>query len=147
MATSSSIDEHIRQYGWHCLHVFPTDDVHTQFTYSIGFAQSFDGPEVLVFGLSREKAHALINECATVLRSGERISAGVKDDRILAGDYKVMFRPVKPEFFNEYLGTATRHYSGKSFNAVVMFLPDSQHRFPWDHGYNDIDASESLSIV
>ena len=141
------ISEHIREFGWHCLHIFPTEAVHANFSYSIGFNESYEAPEVLIFGLSREKAHALLNECAQLLKSGASIESEIEDDRILAGGYKVMFKQVKADAFHEYLGTALRFYGEKPFTAVVMFLPDKQHKFPWQSGYDDINATESLSIV
>jgi hypothetical protein len=40
-----------------------------------------------------------------------------------------------------------RYFRPKSFGAVVMFLPDKGHRFPWDVGYDGISAEEPLAIV
>lgn len=141
------ISDNIREYGWHCLHIFPTQKAHDKFTYSIGFAGSFGAPEVLVFGLGQEKAHALLNECAQLLRSGHTIRPDVEDPDVLAGGYKVVFRPVRLDCFGEYLGTALRYYQDKPFSAVVMFLPDRHHRFPWQPGFGDIAADESFAIV
>lgn len=33
-----------------------------------------------------------------------------------------------------------RYYEDKPFSAVVMFLPDLHHRFPWQQGYDYIRA-------
>ncbi|MBA3485761.1 MAG: DUF4262 domain-containing protein [Lysobacter sp.] len=49
--------------------------------------------------------------------------------------------------FGEYLGTAMRCYQEVLFDALVMFLPDRHHRFPWDQGYDGTSADESLAIV
>ena len=141
------IADNIRLYGWHCLHVSPTKEDQDKFSYSIGFGESYGAPEVLVFGLEREKAHALLDECAHLLKGGHVIHPGVEDDDVLAGGYKVVFRPVRPDCFGEYLGTAVRYYQGKPFGTGVMFLPDRQHRFPWQAGYDDIPAGEALAIV
>ena len=146
-AQNQRISDNIREYGWHCLHVFPTKENQDKFSYSIGFGESYGAPEVLIFGLEREKAHALLNECAHLLKGGHTILLGAEDDDVLAGDYKVIFKSVRPDCFGEYLGTAVRYYQRKPFNAVVMFLPDRQHRFPWQPGYEDIPADEALAIV
>jgi hypothetical protein len=45
------------------------------------------------------------------------------------------------------LGTALRYYRPKEFGAVVMFIPDREHRFPWQAGYDYIPANDSLAIV
>ena len=147
MGNGNIVQEHIREFGWHCLHVAPNESDQTAFSYSIGFSESYGQPEVLIFGLDREKAHALLAECAHLLREGGSIEENKADDRILSGGYEVVFLPLRPEHYSEYVGTALRYYAGKSFSAVVMFLPDSEHRFPWQPDYNYIDATESLSIV
>ena len=146
-AESQRISDNIREYGWHCLHIFPTEPGQDCFSYSIGFAESFGAPEVLVFGLPREKAHALLNECANLLKSGHPIEPDVENSEVLAGGYHVVFRRVREECFGEYLGTALRYYRERPFSALVMFLPDREHRFPWQSGYADIPAEESLAIV
>src|SRR5690606_16769752 len=141
------ISDNIRECGWHCLHVFPTKEGQDKFSYSIGFRESYGAPEVLIFGLEREKAHALLNECAQLLKGGHTIVPGVEDGNVLAGDYKVVFKAVRSDSFGEYLGTALRYYQGKPFSAMIMFLPDRQNRFSWQAGYDDIPAEESLAIV
>ncbi len=146
-ALNKSIEKDIRDYGWTCLHVFPTDDSHIQFSYSIGFAKSFSAAEVLVFGLAWEKAHSLLYACAEILKAGGSIPVDVEDDRVLQGGYKVIFKAVKPEAFGEYLGTACRFYANHVFRAVVMFLPDAQHRYPWQADYAYIDAREAQSNI
>ena len=146
-AQNQRISDNIREYGWHCLHVFPTKESQDKFSYSIGFGESYGAPEVLIFGLEREKAHALLNECAQLLKGGHTIHPGVEDANVLGGDYTVVFKHVRPDCFGEYLGTASRYYQDKPFGAVVMFLPDRQHRFPWQPGYDGIPAGEPLAIV
>ena len=131
----------------HCLHVLPTQEGQDRFTYSIGFAESYAAPEVLIFGLEQQKAHALLNECAVLLKSGRGIQPNVEDPDVLAGGYKVVFRPVRQDCLGQYLGTALRYYQARPFGAVVMFIPDRHHRFSWQSGYDGTPAKESLTIV
>jgi hypothetical protein len=144
---NQEIKDNIRNFGWHCLHVFPTNDNHGKFSYSIGFAESYGAPEVMVFGVDREKAHALLNACAEMLQDGHTICNSAENPNVLNGGYNVVFRPVRSICFGEYLGTALRYYQDRPFGAVVMFLPDSEHRFPWQSGYDYIPADEPLAIV
>lgn len=143
------IAQHIRKYGWHCLHVHPTegDDEALKFSYSIGFTESFSQPEILIFGLSRDKAHALLSECASLLSSGTAFEPDVEDDRVLDNGYKVVFRPVLASRFGEYLGTARRYFGARSFSAIVMYLPDREGKFPWQSDYAGMDVDEALSIT
>ena len=144
---NQKIADNIRVHGWHCLHILPSREGEDKFSYSIGFAESFAAPEVVIFGLEQEKAHALLNECAVLLKGGHVFQPDVEDGNVLAGGYKVVFKSIRAERFDDYLGTALRYYQGAPFGAMVMFLPDSEHRFPWQTGYDCISADESLSIV
>ncbi len=141
------IADNIRKYGWHCLHVAACDGDEEPFSYSIGFAEAHGAPEVVIFGLPGEKAHALLNACAGALKRGHVIRPDVEDPQLLSGGYSVVFRRIRAEWFDEYLGTVQRYYGAKPFDAVVMFLPDREHRFPWQAGYDYIPMAEALAIV
>jgi hypothetical protein len=143
----SRIEQDIAKYGWHSLHVFPENETQNRFTYTIGFSETYNGPEVAIFGLDRERAHELIGICASLLAKGENLEVELPDDRLLKGGYKVMFREVVKEAFPEYFGTATRYFGNSDFRAVVMFFPDAQGRFPWEAGYSYIPVEEALKIV
>lgn len=146
-AQNLTIAGHIRDYGWHCLHVWPDEDGQQAFAYTIGFAESFGAPEVLVFGLPRDKAHAVLGVCADLLRAGHVIQTDVEVPDVLTGDYRVVFRPLRDECRGEYLGTAERYYGDQPFGAVVMFFPDREHRFPWQDGYAGPPEDEALAIT
>lgn len=129
---NKTIATNIKAHGWHCLHVFSNDEQEENFTYSIGFAQSFDAPEILIFGIPLEKSRALLNACAESLKRGHQFSPNVADGTILQGGYKVVFKPLLKEHFDEYVGAALRYYYPTPFHAMVMFLPDRHHAFPWE---------------
>jgi len=141
------IAANVAAHGWHCLHVLPNDENQDQFSYSIGFAQSFAAPEILVFGRSRESAQSLLAECAELLRGGHRFVPGQEDPEVLRGGYKVIFRPLEAEHYAEYAGTACRYYGVRPFTVLVMFLPDRNHLFPWQAGYAGPAASAWLGLV
>lgn len=103
------IAEHVRKHGWHCLSISPSDEGEEAFTYTIGFTESRGAPEVLLFGMPREKAHALLAICAQRLREGHTIVPDAEDAELLANGYKLVFRPLRADCFDEYLGTALRY--------------------------------------
>ena len=141
------IAQHVQAHGWHCLHVSAENDDEDPFSCSIGFWATFQAPEVLVFGLPEEQAHAILGACHLRLKDGGSIVPDVADDDILAGGYPVMFKALCEDQFPEYLGTAMRFYDDKPFPALVMFLPDREHRYAWDAGYAGPSAREALAIV
>lgn len=146
-AQNLKIAENIAKYGWHCLHIASAEADEQSFSYSIGFTQSYGAPEVMIFGLPRAQAHALLNACAAALSNGHRIAIDTEDSNLLAGGYKVVFKTVRAACFGEYLGTAERYYQDRPFAAVIMFLPDREHRFPWQAGYAYVPVDEALAMV
>ncbi len=142
-----TVAEHIQRYGWHCLHVQPDHPDQVPFSYTIGFNQCHQAPEVMVFNMPRDRAHALLSACAAMLAEGHRIQPDIRNGDVLSGGYDVIFKRVDPRFHREYLGTALRHAPETPLDAVVMFLPDADHRYPWEDGYAYVDVSEALGIV
>jgi hypothetical protein len=142
-----TIASHIQMHGWHCLHVAASNDDEDPFSCSIGFWSTFGAPEVLVFGLPEAHAHAVLMACYQRLQNGGTLQSGVKDDSILSGGYPVVFNPLRTDQYDEYLGTAMRHYNDQPFPALVMFLPDRQYRFAWDPGYEGPAVREAVRIV
>ncbi len=137
----------IQKFGWHCLHVFPTEVGHAQFTYSIGFTESYGAPEMMVFGLPKEKGHGVLSACAALLKEGHKFEADMPDDNVLSGGYQVICKSVRSRCLPEYFGTAMRYYEPQFFQALVIFIPDKNHRFPWKMTYEGAPATEALNIV
>lgn len=144
---NAQIAEHIRRFGWHCLHVHPNRPDQKLFTYSIGFNQTYGSPEILVFGVGTDKAHALLSECASLLASGLTFVLGAEDDRVLVAPYNVVLKPVRTDALHYYCGTAVRYYGRDDVSAAVMFLPDRENRFPWNPAYDGADQAEAMSII
>jgi Domain of unknown function (DUF4262) len=172
-----SIALNIRKYGWHCLHVFPNSPgpnpllanpllanpllvnpllanqglpqpvKSTQFTYTIGFTESYGVPEIMLFGFPHDRSHPILSTCAALIKEGYRFETDMPHDNILQGGYEVIFKSAKPQCFEEYFGTAMRYYGARPFEAIVMFIPDKHHRFPWKMSYAGAPAAEALSIV
>ncbi len=141
------IARHIREHDWHCLQVFAEDPSMDAFSYTIGLHERFGAPEVIVFGLEKQQAHGVLSRCVERLRDGHALLTGLRDGEILRDGYGVVFKPLRREHYDEYVGTALRYYADAEFAALVMFLPDREHRFAWDIGYVGPPAREALAIV
>src|SRR5687768_3787065 len=102
------IREHIDSYGCHVVLV-PEDEEGPAFAYSIGLFETLSHPEVLVIGLGLDLMHRMINGVNERARTGERFEDGREYDGLLEG-YRCAFRRVDSAFYDEYFGTAIRHY-------------------------------------
>lgn len=56
-------------------------------------------------------------------------------------------KPIKKEFYDEYLGAAMRYYGEKQFKTYVLFWPDKENKLPWEDGYKSELQLEALKIV
>lgn len=136
----------IEQYGWHCLNVWPQKgDARPGFSYTIGLSHSYGHPEIMIFGLG-DRAHGILTGCANLIKEGVRFFPNQPNSEVLSGNYEVIFKPMRNECFAEYLGTALRFYGRRPFEALVMFWPDKEHRFPWESSEPNLQA-EALQIV
>ena len=57
--------EDVQQHGLHLVHVLPNGDT-PGWTYSIGLWHNYRHPELVVFGLSREVCHEVLNHAASL---------------------------------------------------------------------------------
>jgi Domain of unknown function (DUF4262) len=137
----------VEKYGWHCLHVAPrVGESGANFTYTIGLFETYGHPEIMIFGLGRESAHGVLRECADMIKAGTRFPVGQPVQDVLSGDFPVIFKAVKLEHYDEYLGTAMRYYGEKPFEAWVLFWPDKDYKFAWESEKLP-SQEEALSVV
>ncbi|AZR39534.1 DUF4262 domain-containing protein [Marinobacter salarius] len=141
-----TVAEDIEAHGWHCVFVFDPEGEHSDFAYSIGFEESYRHPEVMVFGLGKDVSHAILADIAKDIQSGAVFEPGKRVPDVIGGDLDVCFQSVRPEAYDEYLGTAANYYQGP-FRALVMFWPDKFNVLPQEDGWQENDQVEATKIV
>jgi hypothetical protein len=108
-------------------------------TYTIGLAQSFDHPELVVTGLP-DGAPGLINDVVDRIREGQRFDAS-SPPMPLCDCSSVAFGPVHAEQwergrFNQWLHHYDQLGEGPPVPDIVQVLwPDKAGRFPTDPGF------------
>ncbi len=146
MSAATATAANIRSHGWHCVMVAPEAEGEEAFAYTIGLAERFGQPEVLVFGLPEASAHALLARCVALAEAGQRLAAGERGD-LLGGGYRVRLAPLRADRYGEYLGTAFRHYGERPFQALVLLWPDREGRFPGEVGYAGAGQHEAAAAI
>ncbi|WP_444919623.1 DUF4262 domain-containing protein [Microbulbifer sp. CnH-101-G] len=140
------IQGNIKEYGWHFLFVFDPNGEYQDFSYTIGLEESFGHPEIMIFGLKKDSAHAILADIVEDIKSGVKMEPNKKLGNVIGGDFKVMFKPISSNAYKEYLGTAVNYY-GKPFRAQVMFWPDKANILPTEEGCELTIQNEALAIV
>jgi hypothetical protein len=101
-------------------------------TYSIGFWQQYQHPEVILFGLDHNTACSLINEMNVRIRDRkDRFESGSWDDDILSGGYRCYFEAVEPANYEDFLVGDEWFYGDGAFPVVQVLWPDNGGVFPW----------------
>jgi hypothetical protein len=119
----------IERHGWHVVIVPPEDDA-PGWAHSIGLAERFAHPELLVFGSEPRQLGALVNALGERVRRGRRFAAGDTAEDVLAG-LPFAFRAVAPRWLPVFLGNAAWHYRREDFPVLQGIWPDRHGRFPW----------------
>jgi hypothetical protein len=119
----------IHKFGWHCMNVFG-DVEHESFSYTIGLFQTYGHPELLIYGLPREVAHAVLTIAAKAAASGKFIDMNKPTDELLEG-YSCVFVPVPLTEYPEHVGFARWYYEGEDFPVQQVVWPSKTGLFPW----------------
>jgi hypothetical protein len=122
--------EDVERYGLHLIHVAPNGDL-PGWSYSIGLPDTLQHPELIVFGLPRDTAHAMLNTAADEIRAGRPFSDGAETDALLDG-YSCLARTVMPIWYEPLVGWARWYHRSDGFQLLQLLWPDRQHRYPWD---------------
>jgi Domain of unknown function (DUF4262) len=124
----------IAESGVHIVHV-ETDDG-AGYAHTIGLWESFEQPEVIVFGLPEDVAVDLLETVADEASEERKFRAGEKADGLLIG-YPARFFDVPKELVARLLPDAAWAYQEAEFPCVQLVWPDKQGRWPWEPGVRE----------
>ena len=130
------IADDVREHG---LSIITIADATVPFAYTVGqvFAEQHPGPEMILFGLAPELAGQVLRGMATLARAGQPFAPGTRYNQILESA-PVATRRVDPTQHPLYLGFAMGHCASRGhigeLEALQVFWPDPQGRFPFDRG-------------
>jgi len=130
------IAEVVREHGWFAASV---SDHEPPFLYCIGLMQTCGHPELIVFGLDAQSAHALVSSLVREILSGRSFAQRqVAVVRVGEEDLRAGFRVVHPTQHPLYLGFAMgycRYVGGLvELQAVQVFWPDRDEQLPFEAG-------------
>ncbi len=136
----------ILKFGWQFQWVFDSNNELESFCYSIGFEESYNHPEIVIFGLARETSKIILSELATEVKNGKVFTPNQRNSDVLSGGLEVMFKEIKPSTFSEYLGIAKGFYK-RPFKAYVMLWPDKSNILSIESGCSLTSQSEVVQII
>jgi hypothetical protein len=124
----------VEEYGWHVVKIVETNDA-PGWAFSIGLYRKFNHPEVVVFGLTTELSHSLINTIGENVRAGKifKIDAEYPD---LIDAYNCIIKPVNSIWYKHFLGYANWFYKSENYPALQCIWPDRNGRYPGEPEFN-----------
>jgi hypothetical protein len=136
----SEIAEVIREHGWYVANVC---DGEPPFLYTIGLMQTWDHPELILFGLDARNGHGILAAMVESIRTGRSYRESGSYSGVLQDEFKIGIRPVHPTQHPLYLGFAMGYlrYIRRTgeLEALQVFWPDEAGKFPYEIGC-DIDV-------
>src|SRR3954452_20280855 len=122
------VSTHIAESGYHLTYV--RED--PPYCYSVGLAQTWDHPELLLYGLSYEDSATVLAALADAVRRGARLAHGVVDSETL--NRTVTFLEIPKDEYYGRLVVTIEVYGHVDFSALQVVTPDGKGRFPWQRG-------------
>lgn len=130
-----AIQDNIDEFGCQIMEVVG-DNYMPSFSYTIGFFQQSEHPEVICFGLSQEVLQTLLNNVKDRIEDGQTLEAGKTYKGFLGEDVEVAFIEVNKVFYEEYLGYGKWFYGNTDFPVLQLVWPDKKQHFPWDKKFD-----------
>lgn len=125
----------LREYGWFRTTVMADEDG-PGFSYTTGFWLSAGFPEIILFALGDDTAHAILSDLFNDMQAGTTPVVGTPAPGIL-GNNEAALIPVDPAHYQEYLGWSLWFYGGNDFPCLQLVWPDPEGRFPWQPGFEE----------
>jgi hypothetical protein len=129
----------IAEYGWHGILVTDRADALDPdphiWSYSIGLLETWQHPELVIFGLPRDTAHQILWNAVHEIEVGRRFSSLDRWEAFENG-YEATFLEVDPRWL-PFLGQAL-DYHGSDFPALQIAWPDRERRLPWQADYHSV---------
>ncbi|HWE47129.1 MAG TPA: DUF4262 domain-containing protein [Caulobacteraceae bacterium] len=128
----------VAEHGFHSLGV-EGEGVHPQFRYSVGFWESLNSPEVLIYGLDLKLAHSMLWEMFRQIKAGKMLRDRERWSGLLEG-YDCISRPIDPSQFPDHVGFALwyrrfRLGDASNLRAFQLFWPSvNDGHYPWEQG-------------
>jgi hypothetical protein len=143
------IFDDVAKFGWHIIAVAPREDeFFVEFAFTVGLFQTYQHPELILFGLSRNVAHRVLAKCVQCIEENLPFADGQVRSDVL-NDYDTALLAVDQSFYAEYLGSAIGFYDTVEFPALQLVWPDRNHHFPWEPACDPtfIESQTILSLA
>lgn len=132
--SEQKILDDVASYGWHVMKVLDSEDS-PGWAYTIGLQKNFNHPQIIMFGLDHDVMHAILNDAGEQIRSGDVFATDRKYPNLIE-NYSCVFKRVKPDWYDPFLGFASWFYDEVDYSVLQCFWPDNTGAYPWDRDFS-----------
>lgn len=126
----------IAEYGCHVV-LIPHFEGTPGWAFSVGLFERYGHPEIVVFGMSPENGHGLINYMMEQIQEGRTFADGdVADDLFEEEHSRAGFKGVDVRWFEAFLGTLVGHYGSTDVPVLQLFWSDQTGKLPFEDAFN-----------
>ena len=130
------IDAIIKREGFAFLSIGQDGDT-PPFSYTVGITETYERPELIIFGVSQSVANAVFNGFVAKIKNSECFNDG--DIVVELLNMPVAIKAVSKEIAMPFALNVGSRYRGSrhvpSFQQIVY--PDQSGKFPWEPGYDE----------
>lgn len=127
----------VEENGWCAEPVAGSEDPpRPPYTYTVGFEESFEHPEVVIFGLQPVAARGLMEMMAEHLDAGGTLPVG-EFVGLLDNGLRCALLPVRLTDHRDLFTGLSAYHGERPFRVEQFVWPDRQGRLPWDPGYEE----------
>ena len=109
--------DNIANYGWHFMHV-TAEDGSLGWAYTIGLSQTFNHPEIIMFGQSRDVLYKVICDIVNNVRNGTIFQPNDEDYTSFLEDFQCRFITVNKKWYSSFIGFAVWYYQITNFSVL-----------------------------
>lgn len=132
--------ELIKEVGWAVVGV-PMGERGPFMVYTIGLEETFDHPELVVFGLAPEIAHQFFHILVKEIKAGNPLKPGEKYTDLTGGGLPMIFYPLAPEKVSELrvlTWFVAEHAKKKKISPPLqMIWSDPAGLLPWEENFDE----------
>jgi len=124
----------VQQSGWHIADAFPDEDApgfSAFYSYTAGLWQTFQHPELILFGLRPDAADGVLQLAVNHIRQGQRYVDGEQTDD-LTRDYLVHFRAAPTDDPHWPMSVTSAYYGHRNYPVLQVVTPDKDNHWPWE---------------
>jgi hypothetical protein len=129
----------IEKFGWYVQSVFK-DEASPAYAYTVGLTETYKHPEIIVFGLPANRAHAFLHHAIDEIEQSGRLEPLKRNSMFAVGlDVMLLDRVTQRE---KYMLAAVERYGANGFSAMQLVWPDTENNFPWEFDFDERFASD-----